>query len=82
MSTDSHSAHWEGFFPDGLDEPTIDRLIAEAELDVVHIPAPTSALVDGSAAERRRRRIERRMLAAVVRSLPSRRRSRPAGEVA
>lgn len=73
-----------GHAPDGLSESVVDRLIADADQAVVEVPVPTSALVDGSAAERRRRRIERRMLAAVVRSLPSSRRgvSGPAGEAA
>lgn len=64
---DLHAGH----FPDGLDVAAIDALIAEADQGA---PAerPTSALLDGSAAERRRRRIERRALAAVVRSLPVR----------
>lgn len=58
--------------PDGLDEAAIDRLIAEAAVDVAGAAEPTSALIDGSAAQRRRRRIERRALTAVVRSLPTR----------
>jgi hypothetical protein len=61
----------EGHAPDGLSEHVVDRLIAEVDQTAVEAPVATSALVDGSAAERRRRRIERRMLAAVVRSLPS-----------
>lgn len=59
-------------FPDGLDENAIDRLIAEVSRDVSGAVEPTSALLDGSAAERRRRRIERRALTGVVRSLPAR----------
>jgi hypothetical protein len=61
------------YFPDGLDETAIDQLIARVAAEVTAVPESTSALVDGSAAERRRRRIERRVLAAVVRSLPARR---------
>ena len=70
-------------YSDGLDETAIDQLIAQVAGESTVAPAPTSSLVDGSAAERRRRRIERRMLAAVVRSLPSRPVvSRPVGEAA
>ena len=60
------------FAPDGLDERAVDRLIAEVAAEVVETPELTSALVDGSAGERRRRRTARRALAAVVRSLPAR----------
>jgi hypothetical protein len=69
-------------FPDGLDETAIDRLIAQVAGEVEVAPEPTSALVDGSAAERRRRRMERRVLAAVVRSLPTRQVSPQVGEAA
>lgn len=58
--------------PDGLDEAAIDRLIAEVAVEVAGAAGPTSALIDGSAAQRRRRRIERRALTTVVRSLPTR----------
>lgn len=58
-------------FPDGLDEDAIDRLIGEVAIGIAAIAEPTSALLDGSAAERRRRRIERRALTGVVRSLPA-----------
>lgn len=61
-----------GHYPDGLTDQAIDRLLAEVEREVVEVPVATSALVDGSAAERRRRRIEHRILTAVVRSLPTR----------
>jgi hypothetical protein len=60
------------YYSDGLDETVIDQLIAQVAAEVTVSPEPTSALVDGSAAERRRRRMERRVLAAVVRSLPAR----------
>jgi hypothetical protein len=70
-------------FPDGLDETAIDRLIAQVVAGEVEVaPEPTSALVDGSAAERRRRRMERRALAAVVRSLPTRQVSPQVGDAA
>lgn len=69
--------------PDGLDESAVDALIAEADRRAALAPVPTSALLDGSAAERRRRRIERRAMAMVVRSLPTLRSgARPDGEVA
>lgn len=63
---------YTGTFPDGLDVPAIDALISETATQTDPADRPTSALLDGSAAERRRRRIERRALAAVVRSLPVR----------
>lgn len=59
------------YFPDGLDENAIEHLIAEMATEVAGATEPTSALLDGSAAERRRRRIERRALTCVVRSLPA-----------
>ncbi|WP_445184431.1 hypothetical protein ACTXG6_39585 [Pseudonocardia sp. Cha107L01] len=62
----------DGYFPDGLDETAIDQLIGQVATQVTAVAGSTSALVDGSAAERRRRRMERRVLAAVVRSLPAR----------
>lgn len=54
-----------------LPESAIDVLIAEVEKEIAGHPGPTSAWLDGSAAERRRRRMARRALAAVVRSLPA-----------
>jgi hypothetical protein len=62
----------ESYFPDGLDSLAIEALIAEAAAEAEPAPEPTSALLDGSAAERRHRRIERRALTAAVRSLPVR----------
>lgn len=56
-----------GVFPDGLDEVAIDGLIAEVAPGARCVV--TSALLDGSAVERRRRRMARRVLAEVVRSL-------------
>jgi hypothetical protein len=50
-----------------------DQMIEECRAEVAQAPEPTSALVDGSAAERRRRRMERRAVAAIVRELPVRR---------
>lgn len=58
------------FSPDGLAEPLIDVLLQEVDAALADAPRPTSALVDGSAAERRRRRVARRAVASVVRALP------------
>ncbi|WP_028926306.1 hypothetical protein [Pseudonocardia acaciae] len=63
-----------GHVPDGLDRVAIDALIAEVFDGLGDCPGPTSALLDGSAAERRRRRMTRRALAVVARSLPAGRR--------
>ena len=83
MNSNTSSARPVNHFPDGLDEMAIDALIAEVAREVAQAPAPTSALMDGSAAERRRRRIERRAISAVVRSLPVRPViAEPHGEVA
>ncbi len=41
-------------YPDGLTEPVIDRLITEAASHTTYTPAPSSALLDGSAAVARR----------------------------
>jgi hypothetical protein len=60
------------YSPDGLDGRSIDFLIADAYEEVAGLPVPTSALVDGSAAERRRRRMARRAIAGVLRALPVR----------
>lgn len=60
------------FAPDGLVGEALDELIDRAYAEVAAAPRPTSALLDGSAAERRRRRIERRSVAAIVRELPLR----------
>ncbi|MBP2321489.1 hypothetical protein JOF56_001874 [Kibdelosporangium banguiense] len=62
-----------GHYPDGLDEKTINVLLAEVQAELRTAARPTSALLDGSAAERRRRRIENRAMSAVVRTLPVRR---------
>jgi hypothetical protein len=59
-------------YPDGLTESVIDLLIEQAFDAIAGAPGPTSALADGSAAKRRRRRIERRSVAAVLRELPVR----------
>jgi hypothetical protein len=57
-------------WPDGLNESAVDALIAEVDAVLAASPGPTSALVDGTAAERRRRRLSRRAVAAVVRAMP------------
>lgn len=49
-----------------------EQVIGECRSEVARAPRPTSALLDGSAAERRRRRMERRAVAAIVRELPVR----------
>ncbi|MGH3840721.1 MAG: hypothetical protein ACRDS0_04620 [Pseudonocardiaceae bacterium] len=60
------------YAPDGLTGEVLDELIDRAYAEVANAPRPTSALLDGSAAEQRRRRTERRALAAVIRALPVR----------
>lgn len=61
------------FSPDGLTEHVIDALLREVDTAAAAQPHPTSALLDGSAAEQRWRRMERRTATAVVRTLPMRR---------
>lgn len=62
-----------GFSPDGLTERDIDRLIADAYDSADQAAAaPTSALLDGTAARRRTRRMERRVVNGTVRALPVR----------
>jgi hypothetical protein len=61
------------YAPDGLASEALEELINRAYAEVAKAPRPTSALLDGSAAEQRRRRMERRALAAVIRALPARR---------
>jgi hypothetical protein len=83
VKSNSRNARQGNYFPDGLDETAIGSLIADVARTVTESPEPTTALMDGSSAERRRRRMERRTLAAVVRSLPVREvASQPVGEVA
>jgi hypothetical protein len=62
-----------GHYPDGLTEEVIDSLLAVARRESVRSSRPSGALLDGSAASRRERRMERREAAAVVRALPVRR---------
>jgi ribosomal protein L12E/L44/L45/RPP1/RPP2 len=83
VNSNTSDARPVNHFPDGLDEKAIDALIAQVTHEVAAAPVATSALMDGSAAERRRRRMERRAISAVVRSLPVRRPAPHAvGEVA
>jgi hypothetical protein len=63
-----HGAHC--YASDGLTGEALDDLIERAYAEVVDAPRPTSALLNGSAAAQRRRRMERRALAAVTRGLP------------
>ncbi len=59
------------FYPDGLTEQDIDVLIAEAfESADQAAAAPTSTLLNDTAAWRRTRRIERRTISGIVRALP------------
>jgi hypothetical protein len=51
------------FAPDGLEGETLDEVIVRAYAEAAKVPGPTSALLDGSAAEQRRRRMERRAVA-------------------
>ena len=62
----------ERFSPDGLTEQVIDALLREVDGVAVGKPRPTSALMDGTGAQRRYRRHTRRSVAAVVRALPVR----------
>lgn len=57
------------YAPDGLVGEELDELIDRAYAEVANAPRPTSALLDGSAAEQRRRRTEHRALAALTRAL-------------
>jgi hypothetical protein len=65
-----HGSH--RYAPDGLAGEVLDELIDRTYAEVADAPRPTSALLDGSAAEHRRRRIEHRALAALARALPVR----------
>lgn len=62
----------DGVRPDGLTCEDIDRLLSEVAVFWSLPSRATSGLVDGSAAERRDRRMARRRLGAVVRALPVR----------
>jgi hypothetical protein len=54
------------YAPDGLTGEALNKLINRAYAEVAKAPRPTLALLDGTAAEQRRRRMERRASAAVV----------------
>jgi hypothetical protein len=58
------------FSPDGLTEQLIDALLREVDVAGAVWPRPSSALMDGTGAQRRYRRRARRSVAAVVRALP------------
>lgn len=58
------------YAPDGLVGEVLEELIEGAYAEVAGCLWLTSEVVDGSAAERRRRRVERRALGVVVHILP------------
>lgn len=62
-----------GHYPDSLSLDAIDVMLREviADLRSPSVPEPTTALLDGSALQRRHRREARRAIGAVVRALPS-----------
>jgi hypothetical protein len=55
--------------PDGLEETDIDALLTELRADRHQAPHPTTALLDGTALQRRERREAQRLLGATVRVL-------------
>jgi len=57
-------------YPDGLTECAVDALISEVDAVLAASPVATSALLDGTAADRRDRRMSRQAVASVVRALP------------
>jgi hypothetical protein len=57
------------FSPDGLNEASIDALIAEVEDELADQPFATSVLLDGTACGQRDRRIVQRRLGGMVRVL-------------
>lgn len=59
-------------YSDGLTPDVIDALLSETEGQWATSVRPTTALLDGSAALRRERRMARRAMGAVVRALPTR----------
>jgi hypothetical protein len=73
-------------FPDGLTSEDIEILLGEAAVFWALPSRATSALLDGSAVQRRERRVARREMGAVVRALPARSQvasvGAPSGEVA
>ena len=69
MYGEPHGAYC--YAPDGLAGEALDELIHRAYAEVANAPRATSALLDGSAAERRRRRMEHRALTALTHALPA-----------
>lgn len=82
MDTVGKSANRNEHYPDGLTADAIDALLGEMEGRWATSVQPTSALLDGSAAQRRERRAGRRAIDAVVRALPRKEQVSPVGEVA
>jgi hypothetical protein len=73
----------ERYRPDGLDLRAINALIWDVCAEIETAPHATSALTDGTARERRLRRMARWSIASVVRALPVPRLvADPDGEVA
>ncbi len=72
MQFDSHGDGSPRYCPDGLAETVIDELLMEMRSQAVARSGPTAALADGSAAERKYRRADRRVYEHVVRPLPVR----------
>jgi hypothetical protein len=58
------------YYPDGLTERDIDLLIVEAFESTDQQAVPTSALLNGTNAHRRFRRIERQNVIRTMRALP------------
>ena len=69
---DSRYGMEPGHYPDGLTEQIIDALVRELDTAAAAKPRPTSALMDGTDAQRRHRRQARRYGAAVARAWPAR----------
>lgn len=70
----------DSYSPDGLDEASIDLLIATVEDELAELQyVTTSALLDGTARTQRYRRIERRTLGGTVRVLRVQTTSVPTG---
>ncbi|MGH3844263.1 MAG: hypothetical protein ACRDS0_22880 [Pseudonocardiaceae bacterium] len=59
------------FSPDGWTEQAIDALLTDLDVAAMTKPRPTSALMNGTGAQRQSRRRTRRHAAAVVRALPT-----------
>ncbi|WP_037076121.1 hypothetical protein [Pseudonocardia spinosispora] len=68
MKSNSTNARSADYFPDALDENAIEALISGVDQEIADLPEATSALLDGSAAERRLRRMQRRTLADLLRT--------------